>query len=156
MSSLGESKMPLGQRVAEFSEVMASTRLSSVDGKALELEVGNDQVMAAIRQLREQKGSLYIVGNGGSAAVASHAVIDFLNVGKLRAAVIHDPSQMTCMANDFGYENAYACMLSILARPGDMLVAISSSGRSQNIVNAVKTFKEAGGDGHYPQWFCAG
>jgi D-sedoheptulose 7-phosphate isomerase len=66
---------------------------------------------------------------GGSAAVASHSVTDFVNVAGLRAMTLHESSLITCMANDYGYENAFARILSTLARPKDMLIGISSSGQ---------------------------
>jgi D-sedoheptulose 7-phosphate isomerase len=78
---------------------------------------------------------VYLVGNGGSAGVASHAATDFFN-SELRALTLHECSLMTCMANDFGYDNAFARMLSQMVEPGDLVVAISSSGKSMNIRNA--------------------
>jgi D-sedoheptulose 7-phosphate isomerase len=77
--------------------------------------------------------------------VASHAVTDFLNVAKLRATTLHEPSLLTCMSNDFGYEVAFARVLATLASPGDALVAISSSGQSANIRNAAAEMRKLGG-----------
>ena len=135
----------LASRAGVLAEVVATARFSDRSGQALDVE----PAMAAIRAwLAATKGStatLYIVGNGGSAAVASHAVTDFLNVGRLRATTLHEPSIMTCMANDYGYEHAYANMLGVLARPGDLLIAISSSGKSANILNAVRTMHDKAG-----------
>ena len=80
---------------------------------------------------------LYIIGNGGSAAIASHALTDFVNSSKLAAQVLHESALITCMSNDYGYENAYANILNIQMNSNDILIAISSSGRSLNIRNAV-------------------
>jgi D-sedoheptulose 7-phosphate isomerase len=137
--------MDLSLRIAEFAGVMTATQMTEAGGKAVEIESGLREVLGLLVRLRKSGGTLYIIGNGGSAAVASHSVVDFLNVGKLRATTIHDSSLITCMANDFGYENAYARILGVLARPEDMLVAISSSGKSRNIINAANAFRKQGG-----------
>jgi phosphoheptose isomerase len=77
------------------------------------------------------------IGNGGSAAIASHLAIDLSKNASLPAICFSDASLMTCLANDFGFEQWLAQALRINARAGDCLVAISSSGRSKNILNAV-------------------
>jgi D-sedoheptulose 7-phosphate isomerase len=79
------------------------------------------------------------VGNGGSAGIASHLAIDFSKNGGLRSLAFNDSSALTCLGNDLGYENVFAKQLEFHARPGDLLIAISSSGRSPNILAAVKT-----------------
>ena len=84
------------------------------------------------------------MGNGGSAAVASHALVDFINVAKIHTQVLHESSLITCMANDYGYENAYSRVLSTFMKSGDILIAISSSGKSVNICNAAKEAKKVG------------
>lgn len=138
-------EMKLSSRITNFAGVMNAVAVTDTGGAAMPTEAAAGRIYDLLVSLREANGTLYIIGNGGSAAVASHAVVDFLNVGRMRATTIHDSALITCMANDFGYENAYARVLTILCRPGDVLVAISSSGRSQNIVKAAKCFREAGG-----------
>jgi D-sedoheptulose 7-phosphate isomerase len=81
---------------------------------------------------------IIFVGNGGSAGIASHLAIDFSKNGGLRSLAFNDASALTCLGNDLGYENVFAKQLDFHARPGDLLIAISSSGRSPNILNAVK------------------
>lgn len=138
-------EMNLSSRITNFAEVMNAVAVTDTGDAAMPTEEAAGRIYDLLVNLREANGTLYIIGNGGSAAVASHAVVDFLNVGRMRATTIHDSALITCMANDFGYENAYARVLTTLCRPGDVLVAISSSGRSQNIVKASKCFREAGG-----------
>lgn len=137
--------MALVVRSSELHSVIASTQVTDALGNRLDTEMSILQMLGLFRDLRRRNGSLYLVGNGGSAAVASHSVTDFLNVGRLRATTIHDASLVTCMANDYGYENAFARILSVLAQPGDALIAISSSGKSSNIRNAVAKVRELGG-----------
>lgn len=90
-------------------------------------------------------GLVYCVGNGGSAALAAHAANDLVNSARRRAVVLHDPALLTCMANDRGYDQGYAGSLAVMARPGDVLLAISSSGNSANILAAAATVRQAGG-----------
>ena len=87
-------------------------------------------------------GMTYFIGNGGSAAIAMHMTTDFLKNGGLRTHSMHDPTTLTCLGNDYGYEHVFDKQLEIIASPGDVLVAISSSGNSPNIVNAVCTAKK--------------
>lgn len=137
--------MALNARSSELQAVVASTQITDTAGNRLDTEGALSRVLDLLRELRRRNGSLYLVGNGGSAAVASHSVTDFLNVARLRAATLHDSSLITCMANDYGYENAFARILATLAQSGDALIAISSSGKSPNIRNAAAKMRELGG-----------
>ena len=89
-------------------------------------------------------GFLYFIGNGGSAGIAMHMTADFLKNGKMRTVSMHNPTTLTCLGNDFGYEFVFSKQLDLLARPGDLLVAISSSGNSPNILRAIETAKGKG------------
>ena len=81
---------------------------------------------------------VYWIGNGGSAAVASHLSQDLLNKCAIRSSTFNDPALITCMANDYGYRRVFERPLTTLAQEGDVLVAVSSSGMSDNIVGAVR------------------
>ena len=87
---------------------------------------------------------LGFIGNGGSAGIASHMAIDYSKNGNIRSQAFNDPSALTCLGNDLGYENVFAKQIEFHARPGDLLVAISSSGNSQNILNGVAQARETG------------
>jgi D-sedoheptulose 7-phosphate isomerase len=137
--------MSLGTRGSEFQRVIANTEATDAAGKRGDTEAAMAGLVARFKALRAAGGRLYLVGNGGSAGVASHAVTDFLNVAKLRATTLHEPSLLTCMANDFGYEVAFSRVLATLASAGDVLVAISSSGQSANIRNAAAEMRKLGG-----------
>ena len=136
--------MTLSKRVGVFAEIITNSICTNVSHICLDLEFALTKVMERLREIRSQNHTLFIVGNGGSAAVASHALVDFINVAKIRTQVLHESSLITCMANDFGYENAYSQILSTCINADDMLIAISSSGKSLNICNAAKAAKEKG------------
>jgi D-sedoheptulose 7-phosphate isomerase len=82
---------------------------------------------------------LYFIGNGASAMMASHFAADACKNAGLSALAFNDASLLTATANDVSFEEIFALPLSRLARPGDLLIAISSSGNSPNIVRAIGT-----------------
>ena len=88
---------------------------------------------------------MFFIGNGGSSAIASHMTADFMKNGGMKTYSLYDSAVMTCMGNDYGYGDVFSRQLGFLVNKGDMLVAISSSGNSQNIVNAINTVKSKGG-----------
>jgi D-sedoheptulose 7-phosphate isomerase len=85
-----------------------------------------------------------VVGNGGSAGIASHVAVDLVKAAGRRAVTFHDPAMITCYANDYGYGNWVAEAMNSYADPGDVAVLISSSGQSENIVNGAKAASEIG------------
>lgn len=94
---------------------------------------------------------LFICGNGGSAANAIHIANDCLyGISKVsgKAMKCHalpaNQAVITCLGNDIGYENIFATQLAVLANPGDVLLVLSGSGNSPNILEAVGTAKEKG------------
>lgn len=87
---------------------------------------------------------IIIAGNGGSAAMASHVAVDFTKQGGIRTINFNDADLITCFANDYGYEFWVAKAIEFYGDEGDLLVLISSSGSSKNIVNAAKAAKNLG------------
>ena len=126
-----------------LGEVHSTTRCK-VGGQASELAQGYLALAELLRATRERQGTVWWVGNGGSCAICSHLAQDVMNKLEMRSQVLSDPSLMTCMANDFGYAEVYARPLARLARPGDALVAISSSGNSDNILACAAVAKQMG------------
>lgn len=140
-----QGDLSLAARVDRFRMLLGCCEITGKNHAALEVEAGIEAALQILAQGRESGSNVYVVGNGGSASIAAHAVVDFLHVAGLRAFTLHDSSLLTCMANDYGYENAFARILAKVARPGDTLIAISSSGRSMNIRNAATQMVNSGG-----------
>ena len=138
-------EMTLTLRTHKFAEVIDRCEITGMNGNRFELEAGLNEIMRVLEQARNNRANVYVIGNGGSAAIAAHMVNDLVNVAHIRAATLHDSSLLTCMANDYGYENAYANVLARMALPGDVLIAISSSGKSMNIRNAAAQVWGKGG-----------
>lgn len=129
-------------RLKAFKDVLGGMKVTSLASRPLSSEEGLHDVYEHFAKLKHRDGSLYIIGNGGSAGVAAHAVTDFFNVAKIKAFTLHESSLLTCMTNDFGYESAFARMLDQVLTSQDILIAISSSGNSINIRNAVDVAKK--------------
>jgi D-sedoheptulose 7-phosphate isomerase len=90
-----------------------------------------------------KRGAIGIVGNGGSSTIASHVATDLIKRG-VAATAFDDPAILTCLANDYGYADVYARQVRAWATKLEMLIAISSSGRSENILRAAEAAKNAG------------
>ena len=84
------------------------------------------------------------IGNGASAAISSHMATDFWKTGGMRAMAFNDIAGLTCIGNDYGYAHLFEKPVEMFADPGDVLVAISSSGRSENILLAAEAAKNKG------------
>jgi len=85
-----------------------------------------------------------LVGNGGSAAMASHVAVDFTKAAKIRAVNFNEADLITCFANDYGYDQWVVEALKAYADAGDIVIFISSSGKSANIINGAIYAKVAG------------
>ena len=108
------------------------------------LDAGTEELMNDMKRLKTQNSKALFVGNGGSAAIASHIAVDFWKRGGIRAISFNDSSLLTCVSNDYCYEEVFSKPIEMFCDPGDILFAISSSGKSPNILNAVKQAKENG------------
>lgn len=91
---------------------------------------------------RDRKNQLFFIGNGGSSAIAIHMTADYMKNGGMNTHSLYDNAVITCLGNDYGYEYIFSRSIDVLAKEGDLLVAISSSGNSGNIINAVKAAQE--------------
>jgi D-sedoheptulose 7-phosphate isomerase len=113
-----------------------SASLLKVDNSDLELCVN------AIEKCVKDCGKIIIAGNGGSAAIASHVSVDFTKAAGIRSINFNEADLLTCFSNDFGYERWLSKSLEFYADPKDLVILISSSGNSANIVNAVNQCKK--------------
>lgn len=124
--------------------VLASIVCTDQLGELIDVETTLQELAKLFERNKIDGGSIYLIGNGGSAAVANHAMTDFVNVSRLRAFTLHDSILMTCMANDFGYEDVFKRILNTVLKKHDVIIAISSSGKSANICQAAELGKASG------------
>ena len=96
------------------------------------------QVKNALIAAKKKKSRVFIFGNGGSAAIASHVTVDLTKNIKIKAMNFNEASLITCFSNDYGYERWIEKSIEFYASKGDVVVLISSSGKSKNMLNACK------------------
>jgi D-sedoheptulose 7-phosphate isomerase len=120
-----------------LADALRKAEATDCAAKPLPLEEGCAWLRKAARETHDAGNKIMFVGNGGSAGIASHLAIDYSKNGGLRSTAFNDPVALTCLGNDLGFENVFAKQIEFHARPGDLLIAISSSGRSPNILAAV-------------------
>lgn len=124
-------------------------RLSEIINSSVMEDVG--ELACALREAWRLEKSVYFCGNGGSAGNAIHLANDFiygagLTFGKgLRVeALSSNPAVLTCLANDIGYEYIFSEQIRVKGQPGDVLVVLSGSGNSPNIIKALETANSHG------------
>ncbi len=126
--------MNIKNYLSEYQRLLANTEWQEL----------MEKFKARVVQARDAGGKLMLAGNGASASIASHLATDFAKQGKVRAMTFNDANLITALGNDCGYENWIATAVEIYADPRDILVLISSSGRSPNVVKAAQRAKEMG------------
>ena len=126
-----------------FSKYFESVgqKLNSIDPTQLE------QAASMVWAAHKASKKVIVVGNGGSAAMASHVAVDFTKAAGIRAVNFNEADLITCFANDYGYEHWVEKALEAYADPGDLAILISSSGKSLNIVKGVEKAKNMGVSG---------
>jgi D-sedoheptulose 7-phosphate isomerase len=136
--------MPQPSRQAIAVDPQHKAFLDDYVGRLHRVITTDDELFAQIAatraiwlRTRERGGRVIFIGNGGSAGIASHLTIDLSKNASVPAISFSDASMITCLANDYGFEEWISHAVRLNARAGDCLVAISSSGRSRNIINAV-------------------
>lgn len=118
-----------------FVEALKTITVTDGAGGVLTIDAGIARVHEMMRKIARGTGKAMFVGNGGSAGIAGHLAIDFAKNGGVRAVTFNDASSLTCLGNDLGYEQVFAKQVEMQGFPGDVLIAISSSGNSPNILN---------------------
>ncbi len=116
------------------------------DGKAAEMAMADlfPIMIGHFARMRDGDGKLLFVGNGASASIASHMALDFSKNGKVPALAFNDAAALTALSNDEGYDQVFAKQIEYFAAETDLLIAISSSGNSENIVKAVQAARAKG------------
>lgn len=94
-----------------------------------------------ILETNKTKSKIILIGNGGSASIASHLSVDFTKAAGIRAINFNESSLLTCFGNDYGYESWVEYALKFYADQNDTIILISSSGKSKNILNGAETAK---------------
>ncbi len=122
---------------------LRNTEVSSREGQ-LEFQTGLEQSLKLLRDLQQADRCQHLIGNGASAAFAEHMSLDWTKNGGVRTASPSSWVLVTALSNDLGFENAFATYVDRYAHTGDLLLTISSSGNSANIIKAISAARDKG------------
>jgi D-sedoheptulose 7-phosphate isomerase len=137
--------MDLVSRIAGNFRESANLKLSAIEALGPSIAAATERMVACLRD----DGKILACGNGGSAADAQHFSSELLNrfeaerPGLAALALTTDTSTLTSIANDYDFEQVFARQVRALGQPGDMLLAISTSGNSRNVIAAMHAAHEA-------------
>lgn len=109
-----------------------------------EVRNGLVELSQIIRATQSNRRKVIFAGNGGSAAIAAHCAVDFSKNAGIRSVNFSDSSLITCLANDYGYERWLEKALELYSDEGDLIVLISSSGKSPNVIRAADFLQKHG------------
>lgn len=136
--------MPFTQYSDELHTFLERVVITGINGQTLDVNEGLSMIIANLHKIKTAQKKVMIIGNGGSAAIASHLQNDLCKAAQIRAMVFTEAPLLTALSNDISYTAAYSELVNIWADKDDMLFSISSSGKSQNIIDAVNTARDRG------------
>lgn len=126
------------QYVATVGDALQRMAVTDYEKQALTPDDGLDAWCRLTRTVKENGTTMFFAGNGASAMMAGHMAADASKNGGFRSQAFNDAALMTAISNDVSYEESFALPLSRFADPGDVLVTISSSGNSPNIIRVIE------------------
>lgn len=129
----------------EIKRLLDNIEITDNDFDGYTYEQGVNMAVRVLKDCKDKGGCLYICGNGGSAGIAQHMTADFLKNGGIRTYNMYGQSTITCISNDLTYEYVFCKQIEMLSEDKDIMIAVSSSGESENIVKAIKSMKDIGG-----------
>lgn len=125
------------QYINELISTLEKTSIYVKNNSELNYDSGIQTLAECFTRHKKAGTQIFFIGNGGSSAIASHMTADYMKNGGMKTYSLYDNAVTTCMGNDYGYEHVFSRPLEFLGQKDDLLVAVSSSGNSQNIVNAL-------------------
>jgi len=127
-----------------LASAMRSIQFGNATDASLDFFEGLEEVAGLITSQSETGKKLIFIGNGASASISSHMSTDYWKNGRIRAISFNDSSLLTCISNDYGYQHVFEKPIEMFADSGDILFAVSSSGKSENILKGVLEAKKKG------------
>lgn len=132
--------------INELIQKLETTEIWKKEEKRFDYDEGVQLLVERFTEHKQQGTQLFFIGNGGSSAIASHMTADFMKNGGMNTYSLYDNAVTTCMGNDYGYEHIFSKPMEFLVRRNDLVVAISSSGNSKNIINAIEVASKKGAE----------
>lgn len=130
--------------IDDLCNFFKQTKITDLDRNEMSLADALKKAADIVIGANASGRKVMFIGNGGSAAVASHKALDYWFTGKIRGLSFSDHANLTAVSNDFGYQNVFVKQIEMFADQGDVLMAISSSGNSENIILAVEAARHRG------------
>jgi D-sedoheptulose 7-phosphate isomerase len=132
----------LNSYIQTLAARLQETQVTNLAGTAIASETAILEAGKLARATHASGNKLMFIGNGGSAGICSHMATDYSKNGGMRSLAFNDGAFLTCLGNDYGYEHVFAKQIEFHGRAGDLLIAISSSGKSPNILKAVEAARQ--------------
>ena len=123
---------------------LAKVEITSIEGEELTHDQGFQALCDLSAKLAKNDRQKYFVGNGASAAFANHMALDWSKNGGVPSHSFASSSLLTAMGNDLGFDEAFSAPLGYYSKKGDLLVTISSSGNSANIIKSIEVARQKG------------
>jgi D-sedoheptulose 7-phosphate isomerase len=122
-----------------FEKALKEIQVTDKNNNNIEYSGAVAQVVELLKTIQKKNKKVMMVGNGGSAAIASHQAVDYWKNGKIKSTAFNDSSLLTCLSNDYSFEEVFSKAIEMFGEEGDLIYCISSSGKSPNILNAAKS-----------------
>jgi D-sedoheptulose 7-phosphate isomerase len=129
---------------ATLDRVLNAVEVTDRSGNTLNQKSGLSRAAEAVTRASAAGKTIFVIGNGGSAGIASQVSYAFTHLRGVAAVCLNDPSALTGIGADHGYDKVFSRQVTAHGRPGDCLIAISSSGQSANILNGVSAARDNG------------
>lgn len=137
-------QLNLKDYINELNNILLNIQITHSNNSNIDLNQSIEKTIEIIKVQSEKHNKIIIIGNGGSASIANHLAIDLWKNAGIRATTYSEAALLTCISNDFGYEHVFEKPIAMFADKGDVLIAISSSGMSKNIINGAFAAKNKG------------
>jgi len=133
------------KNIENLNQCLNDISFRNNEGKEIEPDTGFLEWLKRTQNVRKSNNTIFLVGNGASASMACHMAADVAKNGKIKTQVFTDVSLLTAIANDISYDEVFAEPIKLQMVENDMLVAISSSGNSKNIIRACEECQKKDG-----------
>jgi len=134
----------LGSYLETLFRAIREAECTGAGGERMTLGAASVRVCNLCHDSHDSGGKVMFIGNGGSMGIAAHMAVDFSKNGGIRAMAFGDGAVLTCLGNDFGYAEVFSSQIEWHGSAGDVLIAISSSGESPNILKGVRAARSKG------------
>lgn len=127
-----------------FTRSLSSLETTLLNGELIDLDQWLPSIESLTSDVQQRGGRFFFAGNGASAAFASHMSLDWSKNGGIPCLPLLDLSHLTALGNDLGYEEVFSTAIDWHGHENDLLITISSSGNSPNIIRAIESARKKG------------